>query len=286
MPALCLGAHMSISGGPANALRRGHSIGCGAVQMFTRNANRWDAKDLSAAEIDAFAQARSETCPAAVVAHSSYLINVGSPDEELWLKSVKALTSELERCAQLGIACYVLHPGAHMGAGEEAGLARVVQGLDAACAATGGNDVTILLETTAGAGTILGGAFEQLAWLADHLAEPARGGICLDTAHVFAAGYDLRTPEVYEATWQAFDATIGIERLQALHLNDSKGDLGSHLDRHEHIGKGKLGLEAFRLLVNDARLRGLPMLLETPKGEDLHEDVENLACLRSLVAEP
>ncbi|MHB0856464.1 MAG: deoxyribonuclease IV [Anaerolineae bacterium] len=286
MPSPCLGAHMSISGGPANALRRGHSIGCDAIQMFTRNANRWDAKDLSPEDIAAFCQARSETGIAAVVAHSSYLINLGSPDEPLWNKSVRALVRELERCAQLGIDAYVLHPGAHMGAGEEAGLARILAGLDAACTATADSSVVILLENTAGAGTLLGHTLEQLAWLADHMGDQARVGICLDTAHAFAAGYDLRTVEGYEGIWQAFDHHIGLRRLRALHLNDSKGELGSRLDRHENIGEGKLGLEPFRLLVNDLRLRGVPMLLETPKSADLHEDIENLACLRSLITTP
>ncbi|NLD42943.1 MAG: deoxyribonuclease IV [Chloroflexi bacterium] len=277
-----LGAHMSIAGGPANALLRGRSIDCDAIQMFTRNANRWDSRDLTDKEIAAFHEAREATGLAHVVAHSSYLINLGSPDEALWARSQGALATELERCRLLGIAHYVLHPGAHMGAGEEAGLQRIADGLTATLAAFG-DGVTILLENTAGQGTALGYSFEQLRWLLEN--GPAeRLGICFDTAHALAAGYDLRDAAGYAATWDAFDRTIGLERLAAIHLNDSKRDLGSRVDRHTHIGEGALGLEPFRLLVNDVRLRHIPMLLETPKNEDLAEDIMNLATLRSLVA--
>jgi deoxyribonuclease-4 len=277
-----LGAHMSIAGGPANALLRGRSIDCDAIQMFTRNANRWDSRDLTDKEIAAFHEAREATGLAHVVAHSSYLINLGSPDEALWARSQGALATELERCRLLGIAHYVLHPGAHMGAGEEAGLQRIADGLTATLAAFG-DGVTILLENTAGQGTALGYSFEQLHWLLEN--SPAeRLGVCFDTAHALAGGYDLRDAAGYAATWDAFDRTIGLERLAAIHLNDSKRDLGSRVDRHTHIGEGALGLEPFRLLVNDVRLRHIPMLLETPKNEDLAEDIMNLATLRSLVA--
>lgn len=279
-----LGAHMSIAGGPANALLRGRSIDCDAIQMFTRNANRWDSRDLTDKEIAAFHEAREATGLAHVVAHSSYLINLGSPDEALWARSQAALATELERCRLLGIAHYVLHPGAHMDAGEQAGLQRIADGLTATLDAFG-DGVTILLENTAGQGTALGYSFEQLRWLLEN--GPAeRLGICFDTAHALAAGYDLRDAAGYAATWDAFDRTIGLERLAAIHLNDSKRDLGSRVDRHTHIGEGALGLEPFRLLVNDVRLRHIPMLLETPKNEDLAEDIMNLATLRSLVAAP
>jgi len=278
-----LGAHMSIAGGPANALVRGRSIGCDAIQMFTRNANRWDAKDLTSDQVDAFMRARRETGLEQIVAHASYLINLGSPDDTLWQRSQQALLSELERCHVLGIDRYVLHPGAHMDASAEAGLERVASALTT-CLGTSAPDVTILLENTAGQGSVLGQSFEQLRWLLDHAAPTERLGVCFDTAHALAAGYDLRDPAGYAGTWDAFDRVIGRQRLGAIHLNDSVRELGSHIDRHTHIGQGALGLEPFRLLVNDQRLRHLPMLLETPKGEDLAEDVMNLATLRSLVA--
>jgi len=285
MDKLRLGAHMSISGGPANALRAGRSIGCEAIQMFTRNANRWSSKDLTPKEISDFHQERADTGIDPVVAHSSYLINLGSPDEALWRKSLGALITEMTRCQQLSIVDYILHPGAHIGSGEEAGLGRIAKGLAAALEATGESRVIILLETTAGQGSVLGYRFEQLAWLIEHARPQARLGVCFDTAHALAAGYEYRTRESYEALWREFDRLIGLERLRAIHLNDSLKDLGSHVDRHAHIGKGYVGLEAFRLLLNDPRLRRVPMLLETPKSEDLHEDVENLATLRSLVAD-
>lgn len=284
-----LGAHMSIAGGPANALRAGRSIDCDAIQMFTRNANRWSSKDLTTEEIADFVQARQETGLHAIVAHSSYLINLGSPDEGLWNKSLGALVIEMRRCQQLGVPDYVLHPGAHMGAGEEAGLSAISRALDQALAATPATEaeptaVRILLEITAGQGTVLGSRFEHLAWLIAHSSAPERLGICFDTAHALAAGYEYRQPETYEAMWAHFHQVIGRERLHAVHLNDSLKDLGSHVDRHEQIGKGFVGLETFRRLLNDPHMAGLPLLLETPKSDDLHEDIENLALLRGLFA--
>lgn len=279
-----LGAHMSIAGGPAKALERGHSIGCDAIQIFTRNANRWTSKDLTDDEVQAFVEAKASTGIHPVVAHSSYLINLASPDDALWLKSVGALVTEIERCRRLGVRDYVLHPGAYMDTGEEAGMARVVEGLREAFAATADADVIVLLENTAGQGSALGTTFEQLAWMADHAEPAARVGVCFDTAHALAAGHEFRDAESYAAMWRRFDAVIGIQRLRAIHLNDAKRDLASHVDRHEHIGQGCVGLEAFRLLVNDPALRHVPMLLETPKGEEMREDVENLARLRGLIA--
>jgi len=279
-----LGAHMSISGGPAKALERGHSIGCDTIQIFTRNANRWTSQDLTDADVEAFASAQQATGIHPVIAHSSYLINLASPDADLWRRSVEALIVELERCQRLGVRAYVLHPGAHMGAGEEAGMARVVEGLCTALAANADADVTVLLEITAGQGSALGTTFEQLAWMATHTTPTARVGVCFDTAHALAAGHDFRDADSYAAMWCRFDATIGLDRLRAIHLNDALRDLGSRVDRHTHIGAGYVGLEAFRLLVNDPALRHVPMLLETPKGKDMHEDVENLARLRGLIA--
>jgi len=279
-----LGAHMSIAGGPAKALERGHSIGCDAIQIFSRNANRWTSKDLTDEDVEAFAEARASTGIYPVVAHSSYLINLASPDDALWARSVEALIVELERCRRLGVRHYVLHPGAHMDVGEEAGMERVAAGLRRAFEATADADVMVLLENTAGQGSALGTTFEQLAWMGEHAAPSARVGVCFDTAHALAAGHEFRDAESYAAMWRRFDAGVGLERLRAIHLNDAKRDLGSHVDRHEHIGQGCVGLEAFRLLVNDPALRHVPMLLETPKGADMREDVENLARLRGLIA--
>ncbi len=284
MPLPRLGAHMSIAGGPAQALWRGQGLGCETIQLFTRSANRWSSPELTLEEIRAFHRARQETGIAPVVAHSSYLINLASPDPALWERSLEALINELTRCRLLGIVHYVLHPGAHMGAGEEAGLARVAEGLSTALAATAPAETAIVLEITAGQGTVLGARLEQLAWLIRRVAPEERLGVCFDTAHALAAGYEFRQPASYAAFWAHFDAVLGLERLRVIHLNDAKRDLGSRVDRHEHIGRGYVGLEAFRLLLNDPRLRHLPMLLETPKGEDMAEDVANLTLLRSLIA--
>lgn len=283
MDQLRLGAHMSIAGGPANALRRGRSIGCDAIQMFTRNANQWRARAFTEAEIADFHRTHAETGIDPVVAHGSYLINLGTLDDVLWKKSLDALLDELERCRLLGIPDYVLHPGAHMDAGEEAGLARVLQALDMACESTADSNVWIDLEITAGQGTGLGHRFEHLAWLMERAAAPERLGVCFDTAHALAAGYEFRQPESYRAMWQEFDQIIGLDQLRVIHLNDSKKDLGSRVDRHEQIGEGCVGIEAFRLLVNDPALRRVPMLLETPKGDEMLEDIVNLSVLRSLV---
>lgn len=277
-----LGAHMSIAGGVANALYRGSSIGCDAIQMFTRNANRWVAKDLEPEDIVAFDQARRETRIEEIVAHSSYLINLASPDDTLHARSVEALITELGRCAQLGIRKYVLHPGSSVGSAEQEGLQRVAASLREGLAATD-DAVTVLLETTAGQGSVLGRSFEQLAWLLEHTEPATRLGVCFDTAHALASGYDFRSRDTYEEMWHRFETLIGRELLGCIHVNDSKANLGSNVDRHIHIGEGYVGLEAFRLLVNDTRLHHAPMLLETPKSKDMAEDIRNLGTLRALV---
>ena len=282
-----LGAHESIAGGLHRAFNRAQSVGCDTMQIFVKSNRSWAVKPLSEEDIARFKAQAEETNIQPVVGHTSYLLNLGTPDEALWTKSRDTLIIELERCEALGIPYLVLHPGSHVGTGEEAGLARVAQALGEVHAATPGFHAQILLETTAGQGTNLGYCFEHLAWLMEHTPERERLGICLDTCHVFAAGYELRTLEGYTATMETFDRIIGLGQLKALHLNDSKMELGSRKDRHEHIGQGHIGLEGFRHVLNDARLAGLPGLLETPKSADLHEDRENLAVLRSLVeAEP
>ena len=279
---LRLGAHESIAGGLYRAFDRARSVGCEAVQIFVKSNRSWAVKPLTEEDVVRFKAKAQETGIQPVVGHASYLLNLATPDEALWAKSRDMLVVELERCEALGVPYLVLHPGSHVGAGEEAGLAQVAQALGEVHAATPGFQAQILLETTAGQGTSLGHRFEHLAWLIEHTPGGARLGVCLDTCHVFGAGYELRTWAGYAATMETFDRTIGLERLKAVHLNDSKGDLGSRKDRHEHIGKGCIGLAGFRHLLNDPRLDGLPGLLETPKGEDLHEDRENLALLRSL----
>jgi len=279
-----LGAHMSIAGGVSKALERGHSIGCEAIQIFTRNQRQWRSKPLAPEEIERFKLKQEETGIRPVVAHDSYLINLGSPDEAMWQKSLQAYIIELQHCETLGIPYLVMHPGSHLGSGEEAGLCRIAEGLNRAHAATRGFGVISLLETTAGQGTNLGYCFEQLATIRETVKEVERVAVCFDTCHVFAAGYDLRTPEAYAATMAEFDRILGLDLLRCFHLNDSKKGLASRVDRHQHIGQGLLGLEPFRLLLNDPRFATLPGLLETPKGPKMLEDVENLRLLRSLAS--
>ena len=278
-----LGAHESISGGLYKAFDRARSVGCETLQIFVKSNRSWAVKPLTEEDIARFKAKAEETGIQPVVAHTSYLLNLGTPDDTLWKRSRDTLIVELERCEALGVPYLVLHPGSHVGTGEEVGLAQVAQALGEVHAATPGFQAQILLETTAGQGTNLGYRFEHLGWLLEHTPTGERLGVCLDTCHVFAAGYELRTPDGYAATMEAFDRAVGLGRLKALHLNDSKGDLGSRKDRHEHIGKGHIGLEGFRHVLNDSRLANLPGLLETPKSDDLHEDRENLAVLRSLV---
>ena len=284
MTELRLGAHMSIAGGPANALRRGHSIGCDAIQIFVQSPNRWTSKPLTSQEIEAFALARSDTGIDPIVAHSSYLINLASPKKDLWTRSVEALLLELNRCRQLGIETFVIHPGAHTGSGKEAGLRRIASGLQRVLRGSESDSLRIALEITAGQGTTLGYTFEQLAWLIDHVRGDERLAVCFDTAHAHAAGYTFGNEKTYAEMWRRYEDVIGRDRLAVIHLNDSKRECGSHVDRHEQLGKGTISIEAFRLLVNDPLLRHVPMLLETPKVPDMHEDVKNLALLRSLVS--
>ncbi|MDH7489154.1 MAG: deoxyribonuclease IV [Anaerolineae bacterium] len=281
-----LGAHMSIAGGVDRAILRGHSIGCEAIQIFTKSNNQWRAAPLTDDTLERFHANQHATGIGPIVGHDAYLINLASPDPSLWRKSVDAFVDEMERAGRMGLPYLVTHPGAHTGAGEDVGVRRVAQALDEIHERTAHIPTMILLETTAGAGSTLGGSFEQLAEIIARTRHPERVGICFDTSHAFAAGYDLRTPETYAATFEAFDRILGLHRLRVFHLNDSKRELGSRVDRHDHIGRGFLGLEAFRLLLNDPRFANRPMILETPKGPDMAEDVENLRVLRSLMREP
>ena len=281
---MLLGAHMSISGGVDKAILAGHALGCGTIQIFTRSPRQWRPRPLGQDEIARFGQRQAETGIDPVIAHDCYLINLASPDEELYRKSLAVLDEELGHCQALGIPYLVLHPGAHVGEGEEAGLTRVAAALDQAREKTGDYGVMLLLENTAGQGTNLGHSFEQLAVVLDGVRDSSWLGVCFDTCHAWAAGYELQTREGYEATLQEMDDLIGLEHLKAVHLNDAKGERGSRLDRHEHIGQGKLGLEPFRMLLNDERFRGLPMVLETPKRPGMEDDTDNLRVLRSLIS--
>src|SRR2546426_10026119 len=277
-----IGAHMSIAGGLHHALERGREVGCGAVQIFLKNQRQWAAKPLEADEVRMFRAARRRTGIRRVFAHSSYLINLASPDATAWAQAVDAFTDELERGEALGLSCVVIHPGSHMGAGLEPGLRRVIGALDGALARTAGYRIKVALENTAGGGNSVGRTFGELATMIDGAARPERIGICIDTCHLFAAGYDLRTETGYARAMAEREATVGRERVLAFHLNDAKAPFASGLDRHEHIGRGFLGLAAFRRLLNDRRFARVPKVLETPKEPEPTADLRNLATLRRL----
>ncbi len=273
---------MSITGGMARAVARARAVGATALQVFVKNANQWSARPFAPGEVEQFRAAVSDAgLSRHTIAHASYLVNLASPDGALWKRSVEGLGVELARCEILGIGALVVHPGAHMGTGEEAGLERVVAALDRLTAR--GGAVSILLETTAGQGSCLGSTFEQLAFVLARARNAGRLGVCLDTCHALAAGYEFRDARAYGDTLRSIDRTVGLERVRAIHVNDSVTGLGSRRDRHAHIGRGAVGLEAFRLLLNDRRFREVPMVLETHKGDDLAEDRMNLGVLRSLV---
>ena len=277
-----LGAHMSVAGGLDQALYRGKTAGCHVIQIFSKNSNQWKAKPLVEEEIANFKKAKKETDVFPALVHSSYLINICSAKEEEWKKSVEALFIEMERVERLEMPYLVLHPGAHLGEGEAVGIARAAEALNLLFQRSAGFKMQILIELTAGQGSCVGSRFEEVGAILDRIKAPERIGICFDTCHVFAAGYDLRTEERYEETMAALDRAAGLGRVRAFHLNDCKKDLGCRVDRHEHIGLGKMGTAPFSFLVNDARFFGLPMVLETPKGKELKEDIQNLAVLRGL----
>jgi deoxyribonuclease IV len=280
---LLIGAHMSIAGGLHLAFARGEETGCAAMQIFTKNASQWRGKSISPAEADAFHQAWRESSIGPVIAHDSYLINLAATDETMWGKSIAAFVDEMQRCAVLGIPELVMHPGAHLGAGEEAGLQRQAAAFREIFAAAPAG-VTVLLENTAGQGTCLGHRFEHLAAIIEQVPE-GRFGVCFDTCHAWAAGYDLSTAAGYAATMSEFDRIVGLERLRAFHVNDCKKGLGCRVDRHEHIGQGSIGEAGFAALMQDSRFAGIPKVLETPKGEGGELDRMNLALLRRLAGE-
>ena len=277
-----LGAHMSIAGGVARALERGKGIDCRAVQLFTKNNNRWIGKTITPDEAERFRDLAKDFDPRFLISHVAYLINLASPGGDVLKKSVPAFRDELERAELLGLAGVVFHPGSHVGEGEEKGIDGIARSLDEVFRETKGFRTLALMETTAGQGSNLGYTFEQLAAIRERVNAPERLGVCLDTCHVFAAGYPVHLRKGFLKTVRDFDRVLGLDSLKAVHLNDSKKPFGSKRDRHEHIGKGEIGADCFSFFVNDRRFRKIPLILETPKSEDLHEDLENLKVLREL----
>jgi len=278
-----LGAHMSIEGGVHRALERGAEAQCDAIQIFTRSSHQWKAKPLSDEDVAAFREGQVAHGISPAISHANYLINMATPDAALRARSARALDDEIARCDRLALPYLVIHPGAHMGAGEEKGVERIAAVLNKALSKNPASRARILLETTAGMGTSVGCRFEHLRDILVRLEQPERTGICLDTCHLFAAGHDISTERGYHAVMEDFDRTVGLQRVRAIHMNDSKKGLGCRLDRHEHIGRGALGVTAFWCLLNDERFDGIPMVLETPKGDDLAEDKVNLALLRAQI---
>jgi deoxyribonuclease-4 len=281
------GAHMSIAGGYYRAVEIAAAEGCDVVQIFTKNNNQWRAKPLTAEDAKLFIEALERLAITHPVAHDSYLINLGSPDAALWKKSVDALIVELERASKLKIPYVVAHPGAFTSSSEAAGIRQIARGINEVHRQTKKLTAQILLETTAGQGSNLGWQFEQLGGILERVKNPDLVGICFDTCHVFAAGYPLESEKEYRATMRKLDQAVGLKKIKAFHLNDSKTPFGSRVDRHEAIGKGHLGLEPFRHLVNDRRFKKVPMYLETPKGPKGNSswDRANLRQLRKLVEE-
>ncbi len=274
---LLLGAHMSIAGGLEKALLRGQALGCTTIQLFTRNSNQWRERVLEESEIHLFRGVRTKTGIDPVISHASYLINLASPDGELYEKSLDAMACEIRRCEQLDIEYLVVHPGFHKGRGETWGIERITDALDRIHADTAGAKVQIALETMAGQGSAIGGDLEQIARIIERVKENSRLVFCLDTCHMFVAGYDLRTQQNYIDLLRKIDDTVGRKRLRVIHLNDSKREMGSRVDRHENIGDGMIGEELFRLIIGDASLAGVPKIIETPG------DIENLKLLKSFV---
>jgi deoxyribonuclease-4 len=278
-----LGAHMSTAGGLWKALQRGVDIGCEIVQIFVKNNMQWLGRPCSPQDLALYAKQVAAANLSSIFGHTGYLINLAAPSCSNRDKSIESLLQEISLATDLRLPFLVMHPGAHLGTGERKGLLQIAQALDEIFEVTKSSPARIALENTAGQGSSLGCELKHLAAIYDRVKRPERLGICLDTCHLFAAGYDMRTPKGWNAVMKEVDSLIGLDEVLAFHLNDSKTDLGSRLDRHAHIGQGKIGREAFRHIVNDPRLRDVPGCLETPKSPDLHEDRENLAVLRSLL---
>lgn len=280
---LLLGAHISIEGGLEKAIERGASIECTTIQIFTKSNRQWFAKKITQEEIETFKKAQKKYSVTPVVAHGSYLINLGSPKKDVQEKSIKALTTELNRCDQLGIPYLVLHPGARLTSHINTCIKSIASNIDTALQESNGKTM-VLLETMAGQGSTVGSTFEEVAQIRRLTKEKSRIGVCLDTCHIFAAGYDFTTEETYKKLWDSFDSVIGVKNLKVIHINDSKKELSSKVDRHVDIGAGKIGLEGFKLLFNDERFFNVPKILETPK-ESLEDDKRNMEELKKLLSE-
>ena len=276
----CLGSHLSVSGGPWKAVEEAIELEIRALQIFTKNASRWVQKPIDPKHVEKLHAAVEEWGAHPLLSHDSYLINLASPKEELFQKSIAAFADELERAELLGLDFLVMHPGAHVGSGVEAGIERIAAGMREAFDRVPHVKTRVLLENTAGGGSTMGRSFEELRDLLAAIDTPERTGTCIDTCHMFAAGYELRTEEGYQETMKQLDKVLGARRVFALHLNDSKGDLGSHLDRHMHIGDGLIGKKGFQFVMQDDRFAGIPKILETPKVEDM--DQQNLSLLEKL----
>lgn len=283
-----LGAHMSVAGGLENAFSAGSEVGCECLQIFVKNQRQWQAKPLTDDQIAAYQTAQQRTGLTPVVAHASYLLNLASPDKDKRQRSVTAMIDELQRCELLGVGGLVFHPGAHMDSDIDKGIARIAKSLNSVSKSTLGYKSLILLETTAGQGTSIGHRFEQIACIIGQTTSPDRLGVCLDTCHLFAAGYDFRTQEGYESMIENMDNTFGVSNIHCVHTNDSKRELSSRVDRHEHIGKGEIGNSGFAHFLNDPRFANIPFILETAKeknGRGTEMDKVNLKRLRSLIKE-
>jgi deoxyribonuclease IV len=278
-----LGAHTSTSGGVSKAIILAEKLNFTAIQIFTKNNNRWEAKPLDLNEVKKFKKLWKQSKIEFIVSHDSYLINLCAKDEINLEKSRNAFIDELERCELLGIKHLNFHPGAHVGQGEEDGLKIIAESLNIAHSKTQNFEVSSMIELTAGQGTTLGYRFEHIAKIIELVENPERITTCIDTAHIFAAGYNIKDDLEYEKVIIEFDSIIGLDKLQCFHFNDSKKDLGTRVDRHEHIGKGFIGIEGFKNLMNDKRLSHIPKILETPKGKEQLEDIENLNVLRGLI---
>lgn len=272
-----IGAHVSSSGGVENAPLNAHQIGAKAFALFTRNQRQWNPAPLTEKSIALFKERIAEYgfAPKHILPHDSYLINMGNPDEAARIKSRDAFLDEMQRCEQLGLPLLNFHPGSHLKEiSPEQCMDYIAEGINYCLEHTQG--VTAVLENTAGQGSNLGFAFEHLAYIIDRVKDKSRVGVCIDTAHTLAAGYEIRTPEGYTTTWEAFDHIIGYQYLRGIHLNDSKKDLGSHVDRHESMGKGVMGMDLFQLIMNDPHLDDLPIILETPDPDLWAEEIARL----------
>lgn len=282
-PSILLGAHMSIAGGVHTAVERAMRIGCATMQIFVKNNNRWKDKPMEAEDVATYKELLSKARIGPVMVHDTYLINLCARNKDILERSRATLKDEFDRSAVLGVDYLNLHPGSHLGAGEDEGIKRIAESLNLIHEQIGGTTVKSVLETTAGQGTAVGYKFDHMRKIIERVDNKERMGVCIDTCHIFAAGYDLSSERGYESTFEEFDSIVGLKKLVVFHVNDSKRELGSRVDRHEHIGKGKIGLQGFRMLMNDPRFTDIPKILETPKGPDMEEDVMNMDVLKSLL---